>query len=322
MPKLAKSPAGEEGIYVTLDALILEGKKAGGFSFLPSQRIHSIVAGSHPSRLRGQGLDFEELKRYVQGDNVRNIDWKTTQRTGKAQVRVYNEDKERNIWLLVSQRNSMFFGSEGMFKSVAAAYASALALYRGLDQGDKVGAAVFNDEKIELIMPKKSEENIVLILNEIVTQNRALKSNNTANDPKQLNKALEMIANLSKHDDLVVLIGDASGLDDDSIQIISDINAHNDIIAVEISDPLEREMPKVGFLLFSDGKSYIDIDTSSGSFSSKYKALHKERLEYIAHLSLSHEIPVLEISTERNVLEQIRQQLGDARAKPHRMTVV
>ena len=322
MPKLADKHSDEKGIYVSLEALIQEGKKASGFAFLPSQRIHSIVAGSHPSRLRGQGLDFEELKRYVQGDSIRNIDWKTTQRTGKAQVRVYNEDKERNIWLVVSQRNSMFFGSKGMFKSVAAAYASALALYRGLDQGDKIGAAVFNDEKIALIMPKKSEENIVMILNEIATQNKALKSSNLTNKPKQLNKALEMIANLSKHDDLIVLIGDASGLDDDSIQIISDINAHNDIIAIEISDPLEREMRKEGFLLFSDGSEYIDIDTSSGSFLKRYEDLHKARLKYIAHLSLTHEIPVLEISTDQNILEQIRLQLGDARAKPHRVAVV
>ena len=322
MPKPVRKQHDEKGIYVSLEELILEGKKASGFAFLPSQRIHSIVAGSHPSKLRGQGLDFEELKRYVPGDSVRHIDWRTTQRTGKAQVRIYNEDKERNIWLVVSQRNSMFFGSKGMFKSVAAAYASALALYRGLDQGDKVGAAVFNDEKIELILPKKSEENVVVILNEIATQNRALNSGSTANDPKQLNKALEMIANLSKHDDLIVLIGDASGLDDDSIQIISDINAHNDIIAVEISDPLERKIQKEGFLLFSDGEAYLDINTSTKSFSSKYKALHEERLAYIAHLSLSHEIPVLEISTDRNVLEQIRLQLGDTRAKPHRINVI
>jgi len=322
MSKPVDKHSDETGIYITLEELILEGKKASGFAFLPSQRIHSIVAGAHPSRLRGQGMDFEELKRYVPGDSVRNIDWKTTQRTGNAQVRVYNEEKDRNIWLLVSQRNSMFFGSEGMFKSVAAAYASALTLYRGLAQGDKVGAVVFNDEKMELFRPKKSEENVVVILNEIAAQNRALKSSNTSNDPKQLNRALEMIADLSKHDDLVVLIGDASGLDDDSMQIISDINAHNDIIAVEISDPLEREMKKEGFLLFSDGRSFIDINTSSESFSSKYKALHKERLEYIAHLSLSHEIPILEISTERNVLEQVRLQLGNASAKPHRMTVV
>ncbi len=309
--------ADEKGIYVTLEELIVEGKKAKGFSFLPSQSIRSILAGAHDSKLRGQGMDFEELKPYVQGDNVHDIDWRTTQRTGKAHVRIYNEEKERNVWLIISQRNCMFFGSSGMFKSVVAAYVGALALYRGLQQGDKVGAVVFNDEKVELFPPRRSEANIVLILDEITRQNRALKADAAMDVPGKINEALAMVAGLSKHDDLLVLIGDSSGLDEDSIRIISDINAHNDIIAVNISDPLERVMQENGFLLFSDGSNYLDINTSLVRFQKRYKTLHHKRLEYISRLSQSHAIPVLEVSTDQDVLEQIQMQLGNARAHAH-----
>ena len=91
-------------VYASLDELVRLRFKASGFSFLPRQPVHSVLSGRHASRLRGRGLNFEELRNYLPGDDTRNIDWKVTARTREPFVRVYTEEKDRPVWLLVDQR--------------------------------------------------------------------------------------------------------------------------------------------------------------------------------------------------------------------------
>ncbi len=91
------------GVYVQLDELVKLQYKASGFSFLPKQPIHSVLSGRHASKLRGRGLNFEELRNYLPGDDTRNIDWKVTARTGTPYVRVYTEEKDRSVWLLTNE---------------------------------------------------------------------------------------------------------------------------------------------------------------------------------------------------------------------------
>ena len=102
----------DDCIYASLKALVALQHQASGFSFLPKQPVHSILSGRHTSRLRGRGLNFEELRHYRSGDDIRTMDWKVTNRTGKPHVRVYTEEKERPVLLVVDQRISMFFGSQ------------------------------------------------------------------------------------------------------------------------------------------------------------------------------------------------------------------
>ena len=135
------------GVYATLVDLVALQYKARGFSFLPRQPIHSLLAGRHASRLRGRGLNFEEIRRYLPGDDIRQIDWKVTARTRKTHSRVYTEERERTVLLLVDQRLTMFFGSVRDMKSVTAAETAALAAWHVLAQKDRVGTLVFNDPK-------------------------------------------------------------------------------------------------------------------------------------------------------------------------------
>ena len=128
------------GVYADFDDLMRLRFKSSGFSFLPRQPVHSVLSGRHASRLRGRGLNFEELRNYLPGDDTRNIDWRVTARTGEPFVRVYTEEKDRTVWILVDQRLPMFFGSQKKMKSVLAAEAAAIACWRVLSQGDRVGA--------------------------------------------------------------------------------------------------------------------------------------------------------------------------------------
>ena len=133
---MAKEPKHSElsGVYANLQDLIKLQHKASGFSFLPKQPVHSLLSGRHASRLRGRGLDFEEIRRYLPGDDIRTMDWKVTARTKKPHIRVYTEERERPVLLVVDQRMSMFFGSTSRMKAVTAAEAAAP---RGLARGER-----------------------------------------------------------------------------------------------------------------------------------------------------------------------------------------
>ena len=299
-----------EGVYVTLDELTRFSYLAKGFSFLPSQPVHSILSGRHGSKVRGRGMDFSEMKQYVQGDDPRSMDWKATRRTGKAYIRVFNEERDRNVWLLISQRNSMFFGTKKMMKSVAAAHLSALAAFKVLDSGDRVGAVVYNDEKLTFFKAQRSKQGVMQILSEVARQNQTLKASNTLDDNRKLNEALKVISASAKHDDLIILIGDGTAVDEKSVKYITNLAAHNDVLATLIYDPMEKELPVSSSLFLSDGKSAVDVDSANKGFQQRFKNRLEERADKLKHLTVQHAVPLLSISTERPVLDQVLEQLG------------
>jgi len=303
--------AGQPGVYADLDELMRLRFKASGFSFLPRQPIHSILSGRHASRLRGRGLNFEELRNYLPGDDTRNIDWKVTARTGEPYVRVYTEEKDRTVWLLVDQRISMFFGSRWKMKSVVAAEAAAAAAWRVLSQGDRVGALVFDDSDIRLIPPHRSEERVAQILKCVIERNHALNATDRIEPgPGMLNRALKRVAAEARHDCLVCLIGDGAGIDEDTRKYVTRLTEHNDVISVFIYDPLEQAMPEAGRLVFSDGLSQLEFNTAERKLRDAYSTDFQQRVDRMRRTSRRNAIPLLPVHTAAPVLEQVRDELG------------
>ncbi|MBT8040752.1 MAG: DUF58 domain-containing protein [Gammaproteobacteria bacterium] len=285
--------------------------KASGFSFLPRQPVHSVLSGRHASRLRGRGLNFEELRNYLPGDDTRNIDWKVTARTKEPHVRVYTEEKDRTVWLLVDQRVSMFFGSRWKMKSVIAAEAAALACWRVLAQGDRVGAAVFDDEDVTIVPPHRSAERVSQVLKTVIDKNHALDARpGRQTAPDMLNRAVRRVARLARHDCLVCIISDGSGLDADSRRHITRLTAHNDVLSLFVYDPLEQAIPDAGRLVFSDGEREVEFNSSERRLREAFAADFEQRMERMRDTSRRHTIPLLPIHTASPVLEQVRDALG------------
>ncbi|MGD8835299.1 MAG: DUF58 domain-containing protein, partial [Desulfobacteraceae bacterium] len=215
--KIRRKRAGLEkphGAYTNLDELIRIQFKVRDFSLLPTQPVTSVLSGRYASRLRGRGLNFEELRRYVAGDDIRTIDWKVTARTLSPHVRVYTEEKDRAVLLVVDQRINMFFGTRDKMKSVTAAQLAALGAWRALDVGDRVGAIVFNDSELIGIRPKRLHKTVMSILGAIVGLNHRLGAQaRIASRADMLNIALEKALQTAPHDVLVVVISDFLGVD-------------------------------------------------------------------------------------------------------------
>lgn len=297
-------------VHVTLDELLRLRHRAKGFSFLPRQPVHSLLTGRHASRLRGRGLDFEELRHYFEGDDTRTIDWLATARRGSPHVRVYTEERDRSVLLLVDQRMSMFFGSRGAMKSVAAAEAAALAAFRVTSLGDRVGAIVFSEHATVEVRPEARDAAVRRILIEVVRQNRRLSADGPPADPLLLNQVLARAARLAHHDWLVCLISDQSGADAETVQLVTEITAHNDVLSVFVHDPLEEQLPDIGRAVLAEGDRQIEVDLSARDLGQRFTDTFTARRRAAARFSLHHAIPVLPIATDRDVVEQFREQLG------------
>ena len=303
--------------YVTLDELLQLRHRAKGFSFLPRQPVHSLLTGRHASRLRGRGLDFEELRHYVEGDDTRAIDWTATARIGAPHVRVYTEERDRNVLLLVDQRRSMFFGSRRAMKSVVAAEAAALSAFRVASLGDRVGAIVFSEAGgVTEIRPEARDAGVRRILPEVVRHNRLLSAGGEApSDPSLLNEALRRAAQLASHDWLVCLISDTAGADDQTVKLVTRLTAHNDVLSAFVSDPLEAELPDIGRAVLADGRQQIEVDLSARDLRRAFASDYAGRRANASRFSLQRAIPVLTVTTDRDVLEQLRAQLGQRLAR-------
>ncbi|HEY6412155.1 MAG TPA: DUF58 domain-containing protein [Edaphobacter sp.] len=138
------------GAYAELNSLVALQYKARGFSLRHNQPVHSLLFGRRASHVRGRGLDFEELRNYVAGDDVRSIDWRVTARMQKPYVRVYSEERDRPTMLVVDQRINMFFRSRRSMKSVVAAEAAALAAWRVSQQGDRICCLTYDPLAVQL----------------------------------------------------------------------------------------------------------------------------------------------------------------------------
>lgn len=299
------------GIYAALGDLVRLEHRARGFSLLPRQPVHSLLAGRHASRLRGRGLNFEEIRRYQFGDDVRQIDWKATLRTGRPQSRVYTEERERTVLLVVDQRITMLFGSARNMKSVTAAEAAALAAWRVLAQQDRVGALVFSDADAIEVRPQRSRATVMRILRAVVEYNHALAHGRGIQPaPAMLNEALRRSERLAKHDALLCVISDGSGHDEQTRQILTRIAQHNDVVFVFIHDPLEAALPDAGPLVFGDGARQLEVDTSSRRVRDRYADAFASERAAGRRFLLQRETPVIPLSTAAGVVDQLRRDLG------------
>jgi len=309
-PHETKEPV-TPGVYADLDELIRLQFKVHGFSFLPKQPVQSLLAGRRASRLRGRGLDFEEIRRYIPGDDIRNMDWRVTARTQKPHTRVYTEEKDRPVLLVVDQRLGMFFGSKVSMKSVTAAEVAAMGAWRTLSVGDRVGALVFNDSEIREIPPHRSRQRVMQILETLLEMNHALRVDGDIQpDPSMLNRVLGKVLQLAKHDYLVAIISDFSGTDEETRRAVTRLAAHNDVIALFIYDPLEAHLPSFGKVIVSQGDLQLEVDTGDGQFRRRFSEQFESRLKTARDLMLRRGIPVLPIHTAEGVREQFRELLG------------
>ncbi|MFM0015780.1 DUF58 domain-containing protein [Paraburkholderia sediminicola] len=317
MSESASSATSADGrVYVDAAHLAKLEFHARGLSFVAPAPVSSVLSGSHASRLRGRGLNFEEIRAYLPGDDVRHIDWKVSLRLGKPQVRAYTEERDRPLLVVVDQRMSMFFGSRRAFKSVVAAEVAALAVWMGFTAGDRVGGVLFNDSQVVRVKPLRSRSRIKMLFGALATMNRALHAESEARtDYGQLDTALEGVLKLAGHDYLICIISDFAGASERTRKLLRQLSAHNDVVAAMIFDPLWQRMPEHRALVVSEGRLQVELRIEQERVRAPLSTLFSGRTAEVAELLRSSGVPLMALSTAEPTVEQVRRLFGE-RARP------
>ncbi|QJI38022.1 DUF58 domain-containing protein [Pseudomonas sp. ADAK13] len=298
-------------VYVSLGQLMALQFQTRGLSFVARQPQGSILAGNHASRLRGRGLNFDELRRYQPGDDLRHLDWRASLRTGKPVVRTFTEERDRPALIVVDQRMSMFFGSVRSFKSAVAAELGALAAWMVFNAGDRVGGLVFNDERIDSVAPLRSRKRVETLCSRIVEQNATLSASNPDHEADgQLDKVLQQCLALAGHDHLICLVSDFAGAGERTLQLMRQLSAHNDVIALQVYDPLALNVPDSGHLMVTQGQLQVELAVQKRQVRQPLGDFLGGRLKDVASLLRRSQVPLLMISTALPAVDQLRDELG------------
>lgn len=301
----------DKRIHVDINYLHSLESHADSLNLLPRQAAKSILSGRHNSKLRGRGLNFEELRDYLPGDDSRTIDWKVTARTGKPHVRVYTEERDRPCLLIVDQRMSMFFGSQLNMKSVTAAEAAALAAFRILHQGDRIGGIVFTDDQVLEFKPMQSRKSLDGFLSALAAANMALDANTPPVKPMSINQPLEMASRIARSGHIIGIFSDFDQIDEHTETLIGGMAAHNDVLMFLVSDPLAHNIGNNLQMVFTDGQLQAIMDTAEGEIREQLADFLATRFSKIHALSNNAGVPVLPLSTGQETLPQIRQLMGE-----------
>jgi len=255
MNRIGEAP---RGAYTELRDLINLRFAARGLSLAPLLRVRNESAGLRQSRWRGRGIDFDEVRAYQAGDDVRTIDWRVTARTSKPHTKIFHEERERPAFIVVDQRQRMFFGSRLCCKSVQAAHLAALLAWTCLERGDQVGGMVLGENGHSEIRPKRSHHTVLHLLREIHQHNRELRLG-AAPQGISMTQALLELRRAIHPGSLLFLVSDCHDLGG-SIPHLHHLTRHCQLTVLQVNDPLERELPAGNRLFhFTDGERQLRL---------------------------------------------------------------
>ncbi len=256
------------------------------------------IAGEYHSAFKGEGIDFEDFREYQHGDEVRSIDWNVTARMGTPFIKNFSEERELTVYLLVDVSPSSWFGSRGISKRELAAEVAALLAFSALQNRDKVGLILFNDD-VELCLPaKRGLGRSLRIIREILHT----RPEGGVTDPGE---ALRTLTNLATRRCLAFLISDFQF--ELRSEAFRSAGAKHDLIAISVSDPMERALPNAGRMRFLDPESgqYLEVDTSNPAVRRAYRQEREAWEEGLAGFLRKHRIDHIPLSTGANYLPEI-----------------
>ncbi len=273
----------EERIHVTVPALIRLNQNAK--PLLPANAIRAQQSGQYLSPFKGQGMEFNEVRPYQEGDDMRHIDWRVTARRGKTHTKLFHEERERAVFLWVDYRAPMFFATQGVFKSVFAAQCASLLAWSANYHNDRVGGLIFSDSNHHELKPKRGKAQVLHLIKQLVNMQTQETSPSTINKEAG-QQALARLRRVVRPGSLIFLISDFRYMNTEAELHLRQIAKHNEVVMLFIYDPLESQLPPSGRYRLSDGESDITINTVDQEKVIKYHnrfEQHKAHLQKLLH---------------------------------------
>ena len=275
---------------------------------LQSETIRSLQSGSFLSPFRGRGMEFTEARPYQAGDDIRHLDWRLTARIGKPHSKVFQEERERMIFLWVDLHPAMFFATQGAFKSVVAAHAAALIAWNAAQQGNRVGGIITSPDHHTEVRPLLGKRGVLHFFQQLVQHPAWHRPPNVSSSiPGDTFLRLRRVV---KSGSLIFLFSDMRNITSDDELQLSQMARHNDIILCHIHDTLETTLPPAGRYKVTDGDRTTTIDTGNAPFRRQYAASFALRSEYLRALCLKQGLHLISLATDADLVHTIRNGLG------------
>ncbi|MCH7963017.1 MAG: DUF58 domain-containing protein [Bacteroidetes bacterium] len=252
--------------------------------------VNHLFSGEYHSVFKGRGMEFSEVREYQYGDDVRNIDWNVTARFGHPFIKVFEEERELTVMLMVDISGSLMFGSVSKTKQRVAAELSAILAFSALKNNDKVGLILFTDKIEKFVPPRKGNIHVLRIIREVLS----FEPEGNATDIKA---ALEFMNNAIKKRSIIFLLSDF--LDEDYEEILRVVGKKNDLIGVVLDDRRENEIPPIGLIKFTDAETGEErwIDTSNKRVRRVMKEARREAIAKRNTMFLTSKLDRIHVQT-------------------------
>ncbi len=273
-------------------------KKVRQIDIVSRKVVDELLGGEYKSVFKGRGMEFDEVREYIPGDEVRTIDWNVTARTGKPFVKRFIEEREQALFFLVDMSASGTFGSTPKTKNETAAELCGLLAFSAIKNNDKVGLIIFTDEIELFIPPDKGQLHVLHIIREILSFEPARKGTD-------ISCALDYLGKMVKKKCVTFLISDFQ--DSDYSKPLKLAAIHYDLIAITITDPRELELPNAGLVELADAETgeQILVDTASAAARKKFNTAAKARLLEIKDSLARLNIDQIDVRTDRDYLRDL-----------------
>lgn len=290
---------GSELVSVSLKTLIGLAKpaaslKRGQFSIRARQN------GGYVSRFKGRGMEFDEARLYQPGDDIRNIDWRVTARTGKAHTKIFREERERPVFISVDHRAAMHFATRGVFKSVLAAKLAALLAWTAEHHGDKIGGQRFSEYNCQELKPRNGRHAVLQFLHTLVNQEPPRAK------PVSFGDALARLNQHARPGSVVYLISDFRGFDTQAETYLIKLSQHCDVVLIFVYDPLESNLPDKGRYRFTDGENDTLVDTADIGRLVAYRQRFVQRLQRMETIAQKSAITLIQCSTVEDPIQRLK----------------
>ncbi|MBO94555.1 MAG: DUF58 domain-containing protein [Opitutales bacterium] len=273
--------------------------------------VSEALAGSYRSAFKGQGIDFEEVREYQTGDEVRSIDWNVTAKMNAPFVKQYREERELTIVLSVDLSASGLFGSIEQSKRERLAELAGLLAFSADRNNDKVGLILFTDEVEIYLPPAKGQKHVLRILREILFHETKRTGTNIGGSLRFLNRVMRRRAVVFLLSDFMILQNEDEdeSTEDILLKELSTTRRRHDLVCARVSDPRELELPDVGLILLEDAETgeVIEVNTGDSAFRKRYAENNRDRMSEFEQRLLRRGIDRFDFSTDDDYFKQLRE---------------
>lgn len=298
MPRLDHIPADASPVSVSQADLIRLSGPARAVA-LDVLRVNSLQTGAYVSHFRGRGMEFDESRPYQPGDDPRSIDWRVTARSATAYTKLFREERERPVLVVVDLRSTMHFATQGCFKSVNASRAAALLAWAAHHRGDRLGGLIFGDTSHRELKPRLGRMAALRFVHELVGH-RDWEHRETASpdSAELLTQAMSSLRRVARPGSLVIVISDFTGFGRSAQSYLSSVARHNEVLAVFMNDPLERELPPPGRYRLVSANDELEIDTSATAARRDYHNAFEQRRDELEAFCQRYGVHLMPMSTD------------------------